>query len=71
MKRVFILSACRTAGGKFGGALSRFEASDLGAVAVKEAVKRSGVPIEAIDEVILGNGWQAGVGANPARIALY
>ncbi|SDX98071.1 acetyl-CoA acetyltransferase [Acetomicrobium thermoterrenum DSM 13490] len=71
MKRVVILSACRTAGGKFGGGLSRFEASDLGAVAIKEAVKRSGVSIEDIEEVIMGNGWQAGVGANPARIAMF
>ena len=70
MARVVILSACRTAGGKFGGGLSRFEASDLGGFAVAEAVRRSGLPGEAIDEVILGNGWQAGVGANPARIAL-
>ncbi|QVL35209.1 thiolase family protein [Aminirod propionatiphilus] len=71
MARVVILSACRTAGGKFGGGLSRFEASDLGGFAVAEAVRRSGLPGEVLDEVILGNGWQAGVGANPARIALY
>ncbi|MBL3593719.1 MAG: thiolase family protein [Synergistaceae bacterium] len=71
MARVVILSACRTAGGKFGGGLSRFEASDLGGMAVAEAMKRSGLSGEVIDEVILGNGWQAGVGANPARIALY
>jgi len=71
MKKVVILSACRTAGGRFGGGLSRFEASDLGAVAIREAVKRSGVQDEAIEEVIMGNGWQAGVGANPARIAMY
>ncbi|MDD4364251.1 MAG: acetyl-CoA C-acyltransferase [Synergistales bacterium] len=71
MARVVILSACRTAGGKFGGSLSRFEASDLGGSAVAEAVKRSGIDGEVIDEVILGNGWQAGVGANPARIALF
>lgn len=43
MARVVILSACRTAGGKFGGSLSRFEASDLGGSAVAEAVKRSGI----------------------------
>ena len=49
----------------------RFEASDLGAIAIKEAVKRSGVAIKDIEEVIMGNGWQAGVGANPARIAMF
>lgn len=66
-----IISACRTPGGKFGGSLKPFDASDLGAYAVSEAIKRSGVSYEDIDEVILGIGWQAGVGANPARIALY
>lgn len=71
MGKPVFLSACRTPGGKFGGALKDVEAPDLGAVAVREAVKRSGVSPEDIGEVILGNGWQAGVGANPARIALF
>lgn len=71
MASVVILSACRTVGGKFGGGLSRFEVSDLGGFAVAEAMRRSGLAGEAIDEVILGNGWQAGVGANSARIALH
>jgi acetyl-CoA C-acetyltransferase len=66
-----IISACRTAGGKFGGGLKNFQAPDLGAFAVAEAVRRSGVSPEDIGEVILGNGWQAGVGANPARIAMF
>lgn len=66
-----ILSACRTAGGKFGGALKDLAAPDLGAAAIAEAVKRSGISPEDIGEVIMGNGWQSGVGANPARIALF
>lgn len=71
MGKPVILSACRTPGGKFGGSLQRVEAPDLGAVALKEALNRSGVNPEDIAEVIMGNGWQAGVGANPARIALF
>jgi len=71
MGKPVILSACRTPGGKFGGSLKGFEAPDLGAMALKEAVKRSGVNPDDIGEVIMGNGWQAGVGANPARIALF
>lgn len=66
-----LLSLCRTPGGKFGGGLSSVEAPDLGAIALAEALKRSGLSPEDIGEVIMGNGWQAGVGANPARIALF
>lgn len=71
MEKPVILSACRTAGGKFGGQFKSFSATDLGAVAIKEAVKRSGAAPEAVEEVIMGCGWQAGVGANPARNAMY
>jgi len=71
MSNPVILAACRTAGGKFGGSLSGREAPDLGALAIREAVNRSGVKDEDIAEVIMGNGWQAGVGANPARIAVH
>jgi acetyl-CoA C-acetyltransferase len=71
MGKAVLLSACRTGGGKFGGTLSSFEATDLGGFAIAEAMKRSGVSDENIAEVIMGNGWQAGVGANPARIAMY
>jgi acetyl-CoA C-acetyltransferase len=70
VKRPVILSAVRTAGGKFGGSLAAFEAPEPGAVAVAEAVKRAGVAPDAVGEVIMGNGWQAGVGPNPARIAV-
>ncbi|MDY2984880.1 MAG: acetyl-CoA C-acyltransferase [Synergistes jonesii] len=71
MEKAVILSACRTAGGKFGGQFKNFSATDLGAAALKEAVLRSCAPLESVEEVILGNGWQAGVGANPARNAMY
>ena len=71
MQKAVILSACRTAGGKFGGSLKSKEASDLGAVVIAEAAKRSAIPPEDIEEVIMGNGWQTGVGPNPARIATW
>ncbi|MBN2050547.1 MAG: thiolase family protein [Spirochaetales bacterium] len=64
-----ILSACRTPGGKFGGSLQRLSAPELGSVVLKEALQRSGVEAPEIAEIIMGNGWQAGIGANPARIA--
>lgn len=69
MRRVVIASAVRTAGGKFGGSLKNIAAPDLGAAVIKEAVKRANIAGEMIDQVIFGNAWQAGVGANPARIA--
>lgn len=69
MRKVVIASAVRTAGGKFGGSLKNLTAPDLGAVVIKEAVKRANIGGELVDQVIFGNAWQAGVGANPARIA--
>ncbi len=71
MGKPIILSACRTAGGKFGGQFAKMSATDLGAVALKEAILRSGTSQEVVEEVIMGNGWQAGVGANPARNAMF
>ncbi|MAD34398.1 MAG: acetyl-CoA C-acyltransferase [Planctomycetes bacterium] len=65
-----IVSACRTAIAKFQGALSAFTAPQLGGFAVKEALQRSGVPAAEIDEVLMGNVLQAGLGQNPARQAL-
>ena len=62
MTKAVIVSACRTAGGKFGGQFSKLTATDLGAAALKEAVARSGAPAEAIEEVIMGNVLQAGQG---------
>ena len=65
----FILSAARTPVGKFLGELADLPAPRLGAVAVAEALKRAGVPAASVDEVIVGNVVQAGVGQNPARQA--
>jgi len=67
MSQPVILSAARTAVGKFQGALSAFTATEMGAVAFREALKRSGVSAAEIDEVILGNVVGAGVGMAPAR----
>lgn len=65
-----ILSAVRTPGGNFQGSLSGFTATQLGALVVKEAVQRAGIPDpEDIQEVILGNVVSAGLGQNPARQA--
>lgn len=69
MKQAVILSAVRTAIGKFQGALSPFSATQLGAMVVKEAVARAGVEPERVDEIIMGNVVQAGLGQNPARQA--
>lgn len=69
MRKVVIASAVRTAGGKFGGALKNVTAPELGAAVIRAAVERAGIPGAMVDQVIFGNGWQAGVGANPARIA--
>ena len=70
MGRPVIVSACRTAIAKFQGALSPFTAPQLGGLAVTEALKRSGVPADQVDEVLMGNVLQAGLGQNPARQAL-
>lgn len=69
MNKTVIVSAVRTAGGKFGGKLVGLEASQLGALVVNEAVKRAAISPEAVDELIFGCGWQAGVGPNVARIS--
>ena len=69
MKDVVIASACRTPIGKFQGGLSGFRAPELGAFAVREALRRAGVAPEAVEEVIMGNVLQAGLGQNPARQA--
>src|ERR1700723_3919495 len=66
---VVIISGCRTAVGKFQGSLSDLSASQLGAICVREAVKRAGVNPDQIDECIMGNVLPAGLGQNPARQA--
>jgi acetyl-CoA C-acetyltransferase len=64
-----ILSAVRTPVGKFQGALSSFSATELGARVVAEVVHRAGIEPDTVDEVIMGNVLQAGLGQNPARQA--
>jgi acetyl-CoA C-acetyltransferase len=66
---VVIVSGCRTPVGKFQGSLSDLTASQLGAVVVREAVKRAGLNSDQIDECIMGNVLPAGLGQNPARQA--
>lgn len=66
---VVIISAVRTPTGKFQGALKGFTAPELGAIAIREAVKRAGVDPAAVDEVIMGCVVQAGIGQAPARQA--
>jgi acetyl-CoA C-acetyltransferase len=67
---VYIVSAARTPIGKFGGALSTVPAVDLGATAISAAVERGLPPEATIDEVLMGQVLQAGVGQAPARQAL-
>ncbi len=69
IKEAVIISSVRTPVGKFLGALKTFKATDLGALVVREAVKRAGIKSEEIDEVIMGCVIQAGLGQNPARQA--
>src|SRR2546430_10808299 len=68
-KEAVIISAVRTPTGKFQGALKSFTATDLGALVVRESVRRAGVRPEDVDEVIMGCVIQAGLGQNPARQA--
>lgn len=68
MNKVVIASAVRTAGGGFGGSFKNLTAVDLGAAVIKESLRRAGLAPEAVGQVIFGNGWQAGVGPNPARL---
>ncbi|MBE6066351.1 MAG: acetyl-CoA C-acetyltransferase [Clostridium lundense] len=70
MKEVVIVSAVRTALGSFGGGLKDVPAVELGAIVIKEAVKRAGIKPEDVQEVIMGNVLQAGLGQNPARQAV-
>ena len=68
-KKVVIAGACRTAIGKMGGALSSVSAADLGAIVIKEALNRAGVPADQVSEVLMGCVIQAGLGQNVARQA--
>jgi acetyl-CoA C-acetyltransferase len=66
---VVIISGCRTPVGKFQGSLAEFSAPKLGAIVVREAVKRAGLNSDQVDECIMGNVLPAGLGQNPARQA--
>jgi acetyl-CoA C-acetyltransferase len=65
----YIVGGVRTAIGRFNGSLTPLDAIDLGSAVIREVVKRTGVRKDAVDEVIMGNVLQAGLGQNPARQA--
>jgi acetyl-CoA C-acetyltransferase len=67
VKEVFIVGAARTPIGKYGGALRNVHPAELGAVAARAALERADVSPDAVDEVLIGHGRQAGSGPNPAR----
>ena len=67
MKDIYIVNCCRTAVGSFGGSLKDVSAVEMGSIVVKEALKRSGVAPENVDEVIFGGVLTAGLGQNVAR----
>ncbi len=67
MREVYIVNCCRTAVGNFGGSLKDVPAADLGAIVVKEALKRANVAPENVDEVMFGCVLTAGLGQNVAR----
>lgn len=69
MKDVVIVSAVRTPVGTFCGALGQVPAAELGALVIKEAIKRAGIAPDQVDEVIMGNVLSAAQGQNPARQA--
>lgn len=69
MKKVYLLGACRTPIGKMGGALSSLSATELGAIVIKESVKRVNIKPDEVDHVFMGCVIQAGLGQNVARQA--
>ena len=69
MEDIVIVAAVRTAVGKFGGSLAKVPATELGSIVIKRLLERSGLPVDAVGEVILGQVLAAGVGQNPARQA--
>jgi len=69
MKEIVIVSGARTAQGKFAGALKSFSAPQLGSIAIKEAVKRAGLELKDVNELIMGNVVSAGLNQNVARQA--
>src|SRR5438034_10223674 len=69
MEDILIVGAARTAIGKFGGSLAKLPAAELGALVIKDVLKRAGVKPEQVSEVIMGQVLTAAVGQNPARQA--
>src|ERR687887_1425418 len=69
MEEIFIVGAARTPIGKFGGSLAKIPASDLGALVIRNVLKRAGVKADQVSEVIMGQVLTAAVGQNPARQA--
>jgi acetyl-CoA C-acetyltransferase len=67
MEKVYIVSACRTAIGSFGGSLKDISAAKLGEIVLKHAISRAGITVNEVDEVIMGNVLGAGQGQNIAR----
>ena len=70
MEDIVIVSAARTGVGKFGGALAKVPATELGSIVIRALLERTGLPVDVIGEVIMGQVLAAGVGQNPARQAL-
>jgi acetyl-CoA C-acetyltransferase len=70
VKEIVILSGVRTAIGRFNGALKDIPAQQLGAITIKEALRRAGIDGSVVDEVLMGNVVSAGLGQNPARQAM-
>ena len=66
---VYIVSALRTPIGSFGGCLSSFSATELGAIAIKGALEKAKIPADLVDEVMMGCVIQSGLGQAPARQA--
>jgi acetyl-CoA C-acetyltransferase len=70
MEDIVIVSAARTGVGKFGGSLAKTPATELGSIVIKELLARTGLPVDAVGEVIMGQVLAAGCGQNPARQAM-
>ena len=67
MKEAVIVSAVRTPLGSFNGSLGKIGATDLGAIVIKEVIKRAGIEKEVVDEVMMGQVLPLGYGQNPAK----
>ncbi|MDR1552918.1 MAG: acetyl-CoA C-acetyltransferase [Prevotellaceae bacterium] len=67
MKEIVIAGAVRTPIGKFGGTLTSVSVQELGSIVIKEAIRRAGITVDNVDEVIMGNVLQAGLGQGTAR----